>query len=273
MKLVFLDIDGTLTPPGTNEVPQSAQEAIRRARASGHRVFLCTGRNMAMVKPLLPYGFDGVIASAGGYVVCGDEVIYDHPMEEGLLDETMELLHGGRVFRTIEALYETYGDEAVEDTGTKRTPAEEEIVRWRRELAGTLHILPMKAWEKQPVYKMAIMCEREEQLEDAKKRVGDRIDFCVQKIEAHMNIINGDLIPREFSKASGVRRLCEHLHVSAADTVGFGDSVNDLSMLDAVGTSVCMENGEERLKEHCDLICGAVEEDGLYRAFTQLSLL
>ena len=32
-RIVFLDIDGTLTEPGSNEPPESAVQAVRRARA------------------------------------------------------------------------------------------------------------------------------------------------------------------------------------------------------------------------------------------------
>ena len=67
-KLIFLDIDGTLTEPGSNIPPESALTAIHTAQALGHKVFLCTGRNLAMLSPLLKYGFDGVIGSAGGYI-------------------------------------------------------------------------------------------------------------------------------------------------------------------------------------------------------------
>ena len=35
-----------------------------------------------MLMPLLKYGFDGVVASSGGYIRCGEEVIYDCPMTE-----------------------------------------------------------------------------------------------------------------------------------------------------------------------------------------------
>ena len=79
-KLIFLDIDGTLCVPGSNVPPTSALEAIRKAREAGHLVFLCTGRNLGMLSPLLGYGFDGVVGSSGGYVTCGDTVIYDCPM-------------------------------------------------------------------------------------------------------------------------------------------------------------------------------------------------
>lgn len=49
MKLVFVDIDGTLTPPGENVPPESAVRAIKKAQGNGHKVFLCTGRNMDML--------------------------------------------------------------------------------------------------------------------------------------------------------------------------------------------------------------------------------
>ena len=44
-KLIFLDIDGTFTKAGENVPPESAAQAVRQARANGHKVFICTGRN------------------------------------------------------------------------------------------------------------------------------------------------------------------------------------------------------------------------------------
>ena len=60
-KLIFLDIDGTLTEAGSNTPPDSALRAIRSAQAKGHKVFLCSGRNYAMLSPLLKFGFEKVI--------------------------------------------------------------------------------------------------------------------------------------------------------------------------------------------------------------------
>ena len=111
MKLIFLDIDGTLTVPGENTPPESALEAIRAAQRKGNKVFLCTGRNMDMLSPLLKYGFDGVIASSGGYVMLGEEVLYDCPMTQQQRDTALESLHLHGVFCTIEALGGSGGDE------------------------------------------------------------------------------------------------------------------------------------------------------------------
>ena len=55
-KVIFLDIDGTLTEPGCNEPPASAVEAIQKARANGHYVFLCSGLWHGMLEQLLKYG-------------------------------------------------------------------------------------------------------------------------------------------------------------------------------------------------------------------------
>ena len=92
-KLIFLDIDGTLTEPGSNVPPDSAQEAIQQARQKGHKVFLCSGRNPNMLKPVLAYDFDGFISVNGGFVQIGDEVIYDHPMRREQFEQAIHLLH------------------------------------------------------------------------------------------------------------------------------------------------------------------------------------
>jgi hydroxymethylpyrimidine pyrophosphatase-like HAD family hydrolase len=44
-------------------------------------------------------------------------------------------------------------------------------------------------------------------------------------------------------------------------------------MMEAVGTSVCMENGSEFLKERSDLICPPTFEDGIEWAFRKLGLI
>lgn len=91
-RLIFLDIDGTLIEPGRMEPPASAVEAVEKARANGHKVFLCTGRNYKMTSPVLHYGFDGYVSSAGGYVVCGDKVLFDCPMDKAQSDGLRAIL-------------------------------------------------------------------------------------------------------------------------------------------------------------------------------------
>ena len=67
--------------------------------------------------------------------------------------------------------------------------------------------------------------------------------------------------------------MADYYHVPVSQTIGFGDSMNDLEMIQTVGTSVCMDNGSPRLKEMSDIVCPSVQEDGLYRAFRDLGLI
>jgi len=272
MKLIFLDIDGTLTEPGRNIPPESALEAIRRTQEKGNLVFLCTGRNKAMLEPLLVYGFDGMVASAGGYVTLKDEVIYDHPMPQEELNGALEVLHRNGVFCTIEGKDATFGDEDLGAFLEKTDGVNSEIERWRRALSEDLHIRPMKEYDGEPIYKIVIMCERRDQLKEAEERYGDRYDFVIQEVAAHGNCANGELINRAFDKGRGIRMIAEKLNVPIKDTYGFGDSMNDLTMIETVGTSVCMANGAEALKKISDLVVPSVTENGLAEGFRKLGL-
>ena len=271
-KLIFLDIDGTLTPAGSNHPPESAMQAVKAAQAKGHLVFLCTGRNPAMLAPVLALGFDGAVAGAGGYVFTKDEVLFDCPMKKEEFETGMRLLKENGVFRTIEARDATWGDEDLGDFLAQAGEGNSELVRWRKALAEQLNIRPMAEYDGSPIYKIVFMCREAKQLEPARAALEKEYNFVVQDVAAH-NCLNGELINRQFDKGKGVRIVAEHYGISLTDTIGFGDSMNDLEMIETVGYSVCMANGSPALQARSDLVCPAVEEDGLYKAFENLGLM
>lgn len=271
-KLIFLDIDGTLTVPGSNVPPDSALEVIRLARAAGHKVFLCSGRNYDMLSPLLKYDcFDGAVASSGGYVFYGDEVLYDCPMTEEQKDTAMRLFKENGVFRTVEAKDGSFCDEGLSDFLNESSGGNSELVRWRKALESDLGIRPMAEYDGRPIYKVVFMCKEASQLAPAIEALEKDFFFLVQDM-ASANCLNGELVNRKFDKGLGIRRVCEALGYDIADTVGFGDSMNDLEMIETVGTSVCMANGSPNLKKKSQIVCPAVEEDGMAKAFRDLGL-
>ena len=271
-KLIFLDIDGTLTPAGSNTPPESAMKAIKAAQKNGHLVFLCTGRNPAMLAPVLALGFEGAVAAAGGYVFAGDEVLFDCPMTPEQFETGMRLLKENGVFRTIEAKDATWGDEDLGDFLANAGEGNSELVRWRKALAEELNILPMREYDGRPVYKIVFMCTEAEQLQPARDALEKDYKFVVQDVAAH-HCLNGELINRNFDKGKGVRIVAAHYGIAIEDTIGFGDSMNDLEMIETVGTSVCMDNGSPKLKEVSDIVCPGVDADGLAIAFAELGLV
>ncbi len=273
-KVIFLDIDGTLTVAGSNVPPESALRAIRAARENGHLVFLCTGRNYEMLKPVLSYGFDGVIASAGGYICCKKEKIYDCPMSKRQQQLVLDTLEENGIFRTVECLDGAYTDDGFKEflmTYAKES-GNSELLRWRRQLEKELNIRSMKEYTGQPVYKVVVMSPDFSRLERAKEKLEGEFQICIQDKDLQ-GIINGEVINRQFDKGRGVKRVCDHLHISLSDSIAFGDSMNDKEMLETAGYAVCMENGSDALKKLADEICPRVEKDGLYHAFVKTGLI
>lgn len=272
-KAIFLDIDGTLTEPGSNDVPPSAVWAVQQARKEGHLVFLCTGRNYDMLKPLLVHEFDGIVASSGGYIACGSKVIYDCPMTETQKLTAMEVLKKNGIFRTVECMDGSYTDEGLKEF--LRVHASEgsnsEMLRWREQIEKSLNIRPMSEYRGEPAYKIVIMSQTIGQMLKAKSELSSEFNFCIQ--EGNKNgYINGEITTKEFDKGRALRRVCEWLDIPLEHTAAFGDSMNDLELLETAALSICMQNGSEELKKRADDICPSVKDDGIKQAFLKYHL-
>ena len=146
----------------------------------------------------------------------------------------MRLLKENGVFRTIEAKDATWGDEDLGDFLAAAGEGNSELIRWRKALAEQLNILPMSEYDGRPIYKIVFMCTGMEQLAPARAALEDQFNFLVQDVAAH-GCLNGELINRQFDKGRGVRIVAEAFGVPIEDTIGFGDSMNDLEMIETVG--------------------------------------
>ncbi len=277
-KLVFLDIDGTLLPPGEMAVPESAVDAMRRARANGHKLFLCTGRNLRMTKPLFDYGFDGFVCSAGGYVGCDGKTLVDIPMQPEQVAGLRKVMEEHGVECTLEARDETYGGvkmierftEMFKQAGALNSEAE----RWKKMMEFGMTLRPIESYAGAPIYKIVYIAKNADDLLEAKRQYEDQFVFCESRLgDLSRDAVNGELINRKFNKGTGIKAICDYLGVPLSDTIGFGDSDNDLQMTDVVGISYCMANGSENLKKLCDRVCPSVTEDGIARAFEALKLI
>ena len=273
-KLIFLDIDGTLTEPGKNVPPPSAVEAVRRARVQGHKVVLCSGRNYGMLYPVLEFGFDGLIASAGGYIEYDGKVVYDCPMSPEQQARVLDVFKESGIYRTIGGRNSSYTDEGVKEflAENAQSRANSELLRWRIQIESELDIHPMSEYDGEPIYGMAFMSRGTERLKKSMQMLKDEFDFCIQDEDA-CGIVNGELASKAFNKGKAVERLCEFLGISREDTIAVGDSMYDLEMLQAAQIGVCMDNGSPSLKKIADMVCPSVTEDGLYSAFEKLQLI
>ena len=82
-----------------------------------------------------------------------------------------------------------------------------------------------------------------------------------------------DLFAAEGSKARGIQNVLEHFNLKPENAVAFGDGLNDLEMLKAVGFGVAMGNAHPELKAVADYVTDDIDDDGLYKGLQALGLI
>jgi HAD superfamily hydrolase (TIGR01484 family) len=67
-KIVFFDVDGTITHHNDGSIPESTKEAIKTLISKDIKVVAATGRPLSMCKEIEELGVDTFITANGGYV-------------------------------------------------------------------------------------------------------------------------------------------------------------------------------------------------------------
>lgn len=274
-KLIFLDIDGTLV--SDMKAPSAlVAEAVRRARENGHKVFLCTGRNMAIIgDDIKSVGFDGVIASAGGHVEAETEVIFDSLLPEETIQECLSVFHAHGIYCRIESPEGIYTDPQMEALVRTAEPdkTNSELIRMQKEIETGFAMQPYDRYPGKGAYKICFTATTLEAIEDTKKYLGNRFGYAVHPYVNSTACFNGEIIPKGIDKGRGMELICQHYGASVEDTVAFGDSMNDYEMMKTAGTSIAMGNACEELKGMADHVCGSVWEDGIYYEFQRMGFI
>ncbi len=275
-RAVFLDVDGTLVPH-SGRVPESAQDAVRQARANGHQVFLCTGRSPSQLWPdLLAIGFDGVVASAGAYVRAGDEVLARHHLSVADLRRVQEFF-GSRgigfylegedgVFATVDVQARlralVFGPVADADA--------RDVLR--RGPFAFLDAIEVTADPADARLSKLIYLEAPVPLETIRAEFGERFDVVPTSV-ALLRGQSGEMMLRGVHKAAGIAVLLRHLGIDRSATLALGDSHNDLEMLAHVGVGIAMGNAPQSVRDVADEVTATPDEHGVRLAFLRHGLI
>lgn len=273
-KLIFLDIDGTLTQLLAPPTPRVIR-AIREARANGHRVFLCTGRNPPIItEDILDIGFDGVVASAGCHVEVNGQVLYDSVLPEGTVQECLSVFHALGVYCRLETPEGIYTDPQMEELlrAAAPDPRNSELLRMQAEMESNLPLRPYAEYPRRGAYKISFTAPGPEPLAEAERMLGDRFELVIHSFHPGSVCVNGEIIRRDVGKDYGMELVCGYFGMTLADTVAFGDSMNDASMLRCAGISVAMGNADDAVKALADRVCEDVADDGIYWEFRRMGL-
>lgn len=268
----FFDVDGTLTvwhistdadegqeePEEQWPVPRPAvYDAFSRMRQNGHATFICTGRPIAFVhQPILDLNPTGIVAGAGAYVRVGDTVVRNEHIDDDLAVETARrLLEAGidvdmETDVTCLSLFPSGAVSEFENAHTLRTMEEFEPLARK--------------------FGIVKFCMRNPEA----SRLERVLPFCLE----HYTVcdLQGGVLEfslRGVDKAAGIACALEALGRGRANTYAFGDSENDLSMVDAVETFVAMGNALPNVKERAAYVTDSVDDDGVATGLAHFGLI
>jgi hypothetical protein len=232
---IATDLDGTLLDTRHSITPFTA-DTLRAAAARGIQLIIATGRHWRDVQRLTT-GLDvplSLITSNGARVHDSTgALLYAADLDPDIVRELIqpELAHG-----TLQCLYVDDGGLSCMHDGYAHPDGEREFGEPYHELAqhhgeGVAKVL----YTGQP----ARLAEIER---DIRQRFGERVALTYSQPHYLEVMASG------VSKGHALARLLEQLGIALAHCAAFGDGMNDVEMLQAVGHPFCMANANPRLQ-------------------------
>lgn len=269
-RIVFLDIDGTYAFHGA--VPPAHEQAVRQARADGHKVLLCTGRPLSIVtERIRAAGFDGLVCGAGAYVQVDGKVLRDEVFPPELVTRTVDALTQFNAHVMVEATEAMYVLPETHALVEKRAPAKDasavQTAVWKDLRAARVVVDSLHGLE----FSKLISLSADAHLSEIAQAIGPGVAAIQTSLE-DLGRGAGELYMSHVNKAVGMQLALDHLGASVADAVAVGDGPNDIEMFEHAGTRVGIAGGHPRILELADIVAAPPDQNGLVAAFAELGL-
>ena len=255
VRLVAIDMDGTLLPDFSTVVSERNQRALREAQRARIVVAIATGRRQAFTAPLLEdvgLRADTPLITSNGAVTrsfSGERIDFTH-LDPAVARGLSGVLRGvGLIVFTL-------------DKATKPDLIVEDLVKVQGRLAKWVESNRPSIQEVNPIENalgddvdliqgmaagtIAEMIEAERLLKDC---AWTGQFECIRTAYPGNDLSILDLLPKGVSKRTALERLAGRLGIAQEETMAIGDNWNDEAMLDWAGTGVLMGNATEELRE------------------------
>lgn len=264
-KLVASDMDETFLD-GEHRIPEANLEALRRMRELGVLFVPSSGRPYGSIMENFA-GIDQslmedsyVISYNGGFINrYGDpEPLVSFQMDQDL---ALELFLRGRELGLCQHVYTPSGDIFVCDA-----PSSERA--YLSSLSGITHLDgahldDLSFCDGEPIVKILYMSDDF----GALKRLGSEMGPSLEERGCSVTYSSGryiEFMPTGIDKGSGLVKLAEMLGFGISETVGVGDSANDLEMIRAAGLGVGVANVTDEVRPSCDVVLDTRADDGAF---------
>lgn len=251
-KILFTDLDGTLLN-SQKTISLHAKETIIQMLQNGHKLVLASGRPLYSIlerKEQLGLPDHGVYITAFNGALLYDCEAQQILSEQRVAIDTAQALFDMAKERNLHI--QTYmNDTLISITDdeelayyTKFVPSEVII---RSDVASLLTEAPFKLLAidlHEPETKRLAAFRAE--IQDS--YLGNILDSAFSH-DTYLEFYN-----KNAGKGIGVINLCKLLNIPLENSIAAGDAENDLSMIEAAGVGVCMQNGTSYVKERADYV-------------------
>lgn len=273
-KFLFFDMDGTLISPTTRKIPQSTIDGIKQAMANGHRCFICTGRSYVMAQEYFDVlAFPGVVFCNGAGIAYEGKILETrdiHPSTVQRLVEVCSALNGGFGLLTTKYAYQNDMERNRMGNGFFKRHSDLTLEAFR-EKRGMKHFDEYLA---EPVQKIDISFQSELTADVFFSKVPEQLNTVrAGGYYASMGRTGGEITASGVTKGSGIQRVLDMFTSDVSQAYGFGDSANDLEMMDVCAHGIAMGNGSDACKQAANYVTDDVDHDGIYHALKHFELI
>lgn len=235
-KLVVCDLDGTLLDAEHRLDPRS-RGVLGLLRERDVAVMLASGRHFQDIRRLSQHlGGNGYLISSNGAAVHdgAGRLLHSTAIPPDCVDFLITDPAFGQVHKNI---YRS------EDWLVERP--EPRLLRYHQESGFAYRLSDLAHLAREDILKVFYYGERDQLLE-LESVILDRF---AERLTTTFSIPTTlEVMASGVSKGAALTRVCAELGIALAETIAFGDGMNDLEMLSLVGKGVLMENADPRLK-------------------------
>lgn len=260
-KIIFFDIDGTISIEETGEIPQSAVNAIRKARENGHLAYINSGRTLFSIEEKYKQiGFDGYVCGCGTDIYEGNRNIYHHSISKETCMKIIEKARETKVTAVYESTKSVYYDPVV--------PKHEVVEALKNDKDSGWLTLSERMEDIDCVFdKFCVWVTSESDFASFIKAVEDSFEYADRGGGMY------EFMPKGVSKATGIQFLLDFYGIPLENCFAIGDSTNDLAMLQYVPNSIAMGNAMKEILPYCSYQTASIEEDGLEKALKYYKII
>lgn len=263
IKIIATDMDGTLLDPkGQVDLPR-LEKILDQLEERGIRFVIATGNEIHRVKQLLGHLTERVvlIVANGARIFEGNQLLQAQTWDDDMVNRALEFFKGRECQDqfVVTSMNGGFVKEGTVFTQLENfmTPEMIELFYQRMNFVEELesHLFG-------GVLKMSLVVG-EERSDSVLEEINQLFNGHVQAVSSGYGCI--DILQAGIHKAWGLQELLKRWDIKAEEIMAFGDSENDVEMLELAGVSYAMENAEETVKEVATKIAPANSRAGVYQ--------